>query len=297
MKDLGSSLLCGASISAMTIALALSASPAAAGPLPANGQYTAGSGTISKKGTTGLTIDQSSRTGIINWQSFSVGQKNAVQFNNGSGATLNRVTGGDPSKIAGSLNATGSLYVINSAGVIVSGTGKVVTGGNFVGSTRDISNSDFLSGKNQFSGTSSGNVSNAGTITSTNGDVALIGNNVSNSGNVSAANGTASLNAGNNVLLQPSGSPILVQGGSGTATNSGTISAAQAQLNAAGGNVYALSGNNGGVIRATGTSTIDGHVWLTSGSGNVSTDGTVAVANADGSGGTVTARAANIVIS
>ncbi|MGF6934372.1 large exoprotein involved in heme utilization and adhesion [Paraburkholderia sp. UCT70] len=57
-------------------------------------------------GTTSLTIDQSSSRGVIDWHSFSIGNGNTVAFNNGSGASLNRVTGGDPSSILGKLTAT-----------------------------------------------------------------------------------------------------------------------------------------------------------------------------------------------
>jgi filamentous hemagglutinin family protein len=298
--SVGSALRCGVSTRAMVLALtaplvvAAPLSCARAGALPANGSYVTGSGTIAKKGTTGLTINQSSSTGIINWKTFSIGQGNAVQFNNGKGATLNKVTGGDPSTIAGSLKATGSIYLINPEGVIVSKTGKVLTTGSFVASTRSISNNDFMSGDYQFTGTSKTNVSNAGSITSTNGNVALIGSSVANSGTIIAEHGSASLDAGNNILLKPAGSPVLVSGGSGSVTNSGTIVSAQAQLDAAGGNVYALSGNNGGVIRATGTSTINGHIWLTSGTGNVTTSGTIAASNANGSGGAVDITGANI---
>ena len=270
----------------------------AGGALPASGAYVSGSGTIAKAGKSGLTIDQSSATGIIDWNSFSIGRKNSVTFDNGSGATLNRVTGGNLSTIAGSLKATGSLYLINPQGMIVSGTGRVLTGGNFVGSSRDLSDDDFAHGKRRFTGTSKGAVVNQGTIRSSNGDVALIGSSASNSGILSASHGSASLDAGDNILLAPAGSNshILVSGGRGNVTNSGTIAAAQAQLDAAGGNVYALSGNNGGIVRATGTSTIGGHVWLTSNSGNVSISGTVAATNANGSGGTIEATGANLSV-
>lgn len=280
------------------IPLVTGASSAWAGNiLPTSGHYVAGTGAIAKRGSSGLSINQSSATGIIDWSSFSIGKGNSVQFNNGVGATLNRVTGGNLSTIAGSLKATGSLYLINPQGVIVSGSGKVVTGGSFVASSRDESDVDFLGGKRKFSGASNGKVSNVGTIKSANGDVALIGSSVSNSGSMSAANGTASLNAGNQVLLAPAGSRILVSGGTGSASNSGTLAAAQAQINAAGGNVYALAGNNGGIVRATGTKSVDGHVWLTSGSGNLTVAGNVTATNADGSGGAVTTRANNIVVS
>ena|ERR1700742_4812182 len=82
------------------------AAQAGGGALPNGGKYVAGSGTISSAGSS-LTVNQSSTTGIINWNGFSIGAGNSVAFNNGSGATLNRVTGGNLSQIAGSLTATG----------------------------------------------------------------------------------------------------------------------------------------------------------------------------------------------
>jgi len=265
--------------------------------LPTGGHYVSGTGSIAKKGAKGLSIDQASTTGIIDWSSFSIGKGNKVQFNNGAGATLNRVTGGNLSTIDGSLQATGSLYLINPQGVIVSRSGRVVTGGGFLASTREESNADFLGRRRKFVGRSNGTVSNDGTIRSANGDVTLIGSEVSNTGNLAAKNGTASLNAGNRVLLVPAGGRILVSGGSGSASNSGTLQSAQAQINAAGGNVYALAGNNGGIVRASGTSTVDGHVWLTSKAGNVTISGKVAATNIDGSGGAITARGNTILIS
>jgi large exoprotein involved in heme utilization and adhesion len=70
----------------------------------------AGSGAIASQGN-GLLITQPGSThGVIEWNSFSIGRNNRVAFDNGSGATLNRVTGGSPSAILGKLTATGSLY-------------------------------------------------------------------------------------------------------------------------------------------------------------------------------------------
>ena len=275
----------------------LAAPPAFGGPLPTGGQYVAGQGTITGA-TNGLTINQATSRGIINWQGFSIGTGNTVQFNNGAGATLNRVIGTDISKISGQLNATGSVYLINPQGVVIGPGGKVVTNGSFVASTRDVSNSAFMGGGAlTASGTSNGDVVNAGTITSQNGDAILVGRSVRNSGTIKAPNGTAAMAAGNQILLQPVGGDprIAVSGGTGDVTNSGTVSAAQAQLSAAGGNVYALAGNNGGIVSATGTKTINGHVWLTAG-GSAEVSGTIAATNADGSGGVVTVRGTDIKV-
>ncbi len=287
-------LISGVSYLALSASLAFAPSlnnAFAAGATPSGGQFAAGAGAIAPTAN-GLSITQSTSRGIIDWQSFSIGQGNAVNIANGSGATLNRVTGGDISNIAGSLTSTGSVYVINPAGIVVMPSGQVVTTGSFVASTRDVSNSSFMAGGAQnFKGTSTGTVVNQGSITSANGDVILIGQSVTNSGQISAPNGTVGLAAGDDILLQPSSDPeIVINAGTGDATNSGNIAAAQAELAAAGGNVYALATNNGGVIRATGSATKDGHVYLTAG-GNVTVAGTVSATNADGSGGTVKAIA------
>jgi filamentous hemagglutinin family protein len=283
---LSASLVCG------TAHLAL------AGGLPSGGTYVAGSGTIGGTGH-GLTIDQSTSRGIIDWKSFSIAGGHSVQFDNGSGATLNVVSGSDLSKIAGGLHATGSVFLINGNGVVISASGKVVTGGSFIASTRPTDTAAFMAGDPlRFSGNSSGAVENAGHITSSGGDAILIGDSVSNSGAISAPRGTAGLAAGNDILLQPAGSgaPISVRAGHGDVRNTGAIAAVQAELAAANGNVYALAGNAGG-IEATGTRTVGGHVWLTSNAGGTRISGTVSARDADGTGGTIVATGRSVALS
>ncbi|WP_339613877.1 MBG domain-containing protein [uncultured Parvibaculum sp.] len=272
----------------------------AADGLPTGGHFTAGTGSIAGDGSA-LAVSQSSNTGIIDWNSFSIGSGRSVAIDNGSGATLNRVTGSDLSRIDGLFSATGSAYLINRNGIVVGPGGQVITGGSFVGSTRDISNEDFLTGgAGRFSGTSSGDVVNQGTIRAEGGDAVLIGRSVSNSGSIDAPSGTAAMAAGNDVILQPVGGDrrIYIQGsaGDGNVTNDGAVAAAQAELAAAGGNVYALAGNTDGVIRATGSATKDGRILLTAG-GDISVAGKLAATDADGSGGAVSVRGANIDMS
>jgi filamentous hemagglutinin family protein len=269
--------------------------------LPRGGAYVAGAGSIATAGN-GVTINQSSARGIVNWQSFSIGAGNKVQVNNGSGATLNRVTGGNLSRIEGQLSATGSVYVINPSGVVVGPNGRVVTGGSFVASTRDVANGAFMAGGTQtFSGTSTGTVTNAGKIVSQGGDVVLIGEAATNTGAISAPNGTAALAAGTTVVLSAASGPggIYVApdpAAKGDATNSGRIKAAAAELASAGGNVYALSGNRAGLIQATGIKTIDGQVWLTAPGGATTVSGTVTARNADGAGGTIVANGKSLTV-
>jgi filamentous hemagglutinin family protein len=275
------------------VALA-SASANAAPPLPSGGNFVAGSGAISS-GAQSVTVNQTTSRGVIDWSSFSIDSGKSVNFNNGKGATLNRVTGGDPSTILGNLNATGSVYLINPQGVLVGSSGVVATGGRFVASTLNVGNDAFMAGGPlTFTGNGTGTVVNLGKIGSSGGDVILVSRRtVLNQGSIDAPNGTAELAAGSQVLLQDSssGQQVFVQTGSrGNVTNSGAISAAQANLQAADGNIYALAGNTS-AIRATGTATRDGHVWLVADNGGVRVRGTLGANNADGNGGTVETRA------
>ncbi|MEQ1407292.1 MBG domain-containing protein [Neorhizobium sp. Rsf11] len=240
--------------------------------IPSGGSFIRGSGSV--EGTaSGLLINQTSATGIIEWGSFSIGSGAAVHFDNGSGATLNRVTGNLGSRIDGSLTATGSLYLVNGAGIVVGESGMISTGGSFFASTHDVANEDFLDrGPMTFAGRSTASVVNLGTISSKAGDVALIARAVENKGSISAENGTVGLVAGYEILAKDkadeNGLFAVVVGGSDTqATNSGAIAAANSELRANGGNVYALAGNTGGVVKATGVTSEGGRIFLTAGEG------------------------------
>ncbi|OJB18333.1 filamentous hemagglutinin [Burkholderia ubonensis] len=274
----------------LALSFGLPASVHAAGPLPGGGQFVAGAGSIAGNGTS-LTINQTSSRGVIDWTSFSIGSGNRVTFKNGTGATLNRVTGGDPSSILGTLTATGSVYLINPQGIVVGPGGVITTGGRFVATTLDTDNTAFMAGGPlTFSGNSNASVVNLGKIGSSGGDVFLIARSaVDNRGSIGAPNGTAELAVGQTVLLQDAsgGRQVFVQTGSGgTVLNRGAIEAAQISLQAADGNVYALAGNHE-VLRATGTATRDGHIWLVADSGTVKLANPIRATNADGSGGTV----------
>ena len=176
--------------------------PAIAQSLPTGGTVASGNVSISSTSPTSLTISQSSRTGIVNWSSFSIGQGNQVQFNNGSGATLNRVTGNVPSSINGVLSATGSVYLVNPSGVVVGPSGVIKTGGSFVASTLDVKDAEFRAGGSlTFSGNSNASVVNLGKIGSSKGDVVLIARQVRNDGSLTARNGTAAMASGSEVVL------------------------------------------------------------------------------------------------
>ena len=126
-------------------ALMLLPRPALAGPT--GGTVVAGSAAIQQSGTT-TNINQSSNSAIINWQGFSIGARETVNFNqpSASSATLNRVIGNETSVIDGALNANGQVFIVNSAGVLF-GKGSQVNVGGLVASTLDISNANFMAGQ------------------------------------------------------------------------------------------------------------------------------------------------------
>ena len=260
---------------------------------PAGGHVVSGTVAIGTSGTT-TTISQSSGKAIIDWTGFSIGQGQTVQFNNGTGATLNRVTGGNLSSIDGLLSATGSVYLINPNGVIIGKTGVVKTGGTFVASTLDINDADFLKGGDlTFDGLSGASVINLGQVGSLGGNVAFMAGTVENEGSVTAANGVVGLLAGHSILMRDQsvdgGNFAVLSGGADTSvTNSGAIKAAAVELRVADGNIYALAGNTDGFINATGVGTVGGKVWLTAGDdGSVTASGRITAVQASGDGGTV----------
>ena len=262
---------------------------------PTGGAVVAGSATIGSAGST-LTINQSTQNAIINWRQFSIASGELTKFlvPNSSSATLNRVLGGNPSAIYGTLQSNGILYLVNPSGIVVGPSGRIDTAG-FLASTLDISNEQFLAGGDlNFAGRSNASIDNEGTIHASSGDVYLIANQVNNNGTLSAPQGRVGLAAGSNVLYQPVGAlHLFIQSNPfGTTqavgiTNSGTVQAAAAELKAAGGNAYALAINNSGVIAATGYKKVDGHVFLLADGGNITNSGQISARTASGNGSTI----------
>ncbi len=123
---------------------------AASPTVPSGGTFSAGTGNVAR--APGLvTIRQASSRGIIDWSNFSIGTGGRVLFLNGAGATLNRVTGNQLSLILGSLESTGTIYLINPQGVLIGPNGRIKTGGDFVASTLSLRASSFMAGGLWFS--------------------------------------------------------------------------------------------------------------------------------------------------
>ncbi|MEN9840809.1 MAG: hypothetical protein RL376_609, partial [Verrucomicrobiota bacterium] len=281
------------------LCVALASHQLTAGPLPSGATVVNGELRIQTAGTR-MDINQSSKFGIVNWDSFNVGAGHAVNFNNSSGATLNRVTGLDASSINGRLTATGSLFLINRNGIIIGADGQVLTGGAFVASTLDISNADFLRGGGfSLFGNSPKGVTNLGKISSTTGDVLLAGYTVSNLGTINAPAGRVGLAAGTQIDVVTDAGwlngayAVSLGERDHKVSNEGRIQALAAELRTFNGNIYALAGNNTGLIQATGVTEKDGRVYLTAANGTVQSTGTVSATRGT-DGGDIRIEAANV---
>ncbi len=256
---------------------------ATAHALPTGGAVAAGSATLSSTATK-LTVTQTSQDVILNYQSFSIGTGETVQFvqPNSKSVALNRVLGSDASVILGSLTSNGKVFLVNPNGILF-GKGAQVNVGGLVASTLDITNANFMAGNYKFSGTSANAVLNQGAITAADGGyVALLGANVSNQGAIIANLGSVVLAGGSAVTLDVAADGLLnvtVDQGvvDALVANGGLIRADGGQVlmtTQAAGLLLRTVVNNTGVIEARSIGGKDGTISLlgdaVSGSVNVS---------------------------
>ncbi|MCZ8099378.1 MAG: MBG domain-containing protein, partial [Burkholderiales bacterium] len=269
--------------------------------LPKGGTVAAGAASISTAGPA-MTVTQTSDRAIVNWQSFSVGQPNSVNFvqpSSGS-AVLNRVTGSTTSTIAGSLTGNGQVFLVNPNGIAITPTGSVKVGGGFVGSTLGIGDDDFMGNRLRFSGTSAGTVANSGSIEAgTNGFVALLSNGgVRNEGTISVPTGKVALGAGSAVTLDPTGTGFMQILAPSTVTEGGPLVDAGGRITADGGRIEiaARSADKAvrdlvkvsGTLSASSVRRDGGAIVLDAGpSGRVRVTGRVEAKSAAGKGGSV----------
>jgi hypothetical protein len=175
----------------------------------------------------------------------------------------------------GQLASNGRVFLINPNGIVF-GAGSQINVAGLVASTRDISNSDFLAGRNLFHA-APGNtaaVANYGVIQSASGTpVYLIGHNVTNGPGalIQASNGQVVLAAGQSISIVDGRNPsvsLTVSAPENQALNLGQIIASgggismwAAQVRQAGSlNVDAVNGPGGTILlKATGRTTLEGN--------------------------------------
>ncbi|MBI4707382.1 MAG: filamentous hemagglutinin N-terminal domain-containing protein, partial [Candidatus Omnitrophica bacterium] len=161
-----------------------------------------------------MTINASDRA-IVNYKSFSIAEHETVNvlLPDSSSQILNRVVENNTSNIFGNLFCNGILFLVNPAGINVGPNANVQSAG-LVFSTRDITNSNFLSSNYVFEKTSNEALDylllNQGNITITNaGFGVFIAGAIENSGIITANLGTIAMAAGDLVTLSLAGSEFI----------------------------------------------------------------------------------------
>ncbi|QCI67506.1 beta strand repeat-containing protein [Phreatobacter stygius] len=264
----------------------ISASAAYGQALPTGGTVASGGVTIATPSATQMTINQSTGSAVVNWQSFSVGAGSTVNIvqPSASSALLNRVTGNTPSTISGQVNANGQVFLVNPNGIAITRSGAVNAAG-FVASTLGISDEDFNAGRRNFTGNgASAAVSNAGAITiSRGGYAALIGGSVDNAGTISVPLGRVGLGSGERATLDLSGDGFLQVALPTKASGNGALVSHSGWISADGGRVEIRAAqardavrqavNLSGVVEARSVSGRQGEIVLGGGDGAVSVTG------------------------
>lgn len=180
---------------------------------PQGGVVQAGSASIVKTSAVRTDIIQASDRAVINWQSFSIGAGELVNFQqpSASSAVLNRVIGIDPSVILGRLTANGQVFIVNPNGVFFGQNSRLDVGG-LIATTANISTANFMSGRLAFDDVTNRRamIVNEGTITAADGGlVALIAPGVSNQGVIRANLGRVALASGNAFTLDLYGDKLV----------------------------------------------------------------------------------------
>lgn len=280
---------------------ALACIPAMVNAGPTGEEVVAGSAAVSRPDADTTYIHQGTDQAILNWQSFSIGGREYVQFFQPDpvSVALNRVVGGNPSEILGHLSANGLVFLVNPRGVFF-GHGAQVDVGALVASVLDIKNEDFLAGRYVFArgadtpeGTS---VVNAGTIHAQDGGfVVLAGDKVTNENLIQARLGTVVLASGSKVTLDVGETGLVDFAVDEAAVNSLAGVENTGQIIADGGRVLmtaklaeglvATAVNNEGLIRAHSIEEKDGAIYLTAAGGSVSNSGALDAAGEAGRGG------------
>ena len=172
--------------------------------LPSGGHIHAGGAHIDISGANML-INQSSQRAVIDWKNFNIGKGASVHFNqpNSAAATLNRITGADPSHILGRIKAPGQVFISNGNGVYF-GRSASVDVGSLVATTMNIDIEDFMNGQLRFlQGKGSGEVINEGELRAKfEGFIALLAPEVRNQGLIFAEKGTVALASGEMIELE-----------------------------------------------------------------------------------------------
>jgi len=232
--------------------IAAACAPAMAGPEGA--QVVRGQVNITRNGAE--TLIRAGNNSIINYKSFNIGSSETVRFVQPSSTSrvLNRITSSAPTRIDGNLIANGRVYIINPAGVVF-GNGARVDVNALYAAGGKLSNTDFLAGRNNFTGLT-GTVENQGTITAK--FAGLVGQQVFNSGTINAPQGTVVMASGSDVMIGERTGNVFVRikGPSGDAKtgigteNTGVVNASGGRVIIGAGDIYSIAVRAAGTVKA-----------------------------------------------
>lgn len=223
-------------------------------------------------GRTNVTVEQTDQKAILTWDNFNVGRETDLTFVQGAAdwVVLNRVRDASPSQIHGSVNAKGTVLILNQNGILFGGVSSVNVR-NLVASSANITNDDFLNRgiysrlegiENyfpSFTGAGGAITVEAGarikthaptSATQGGGYVLLMGTAVTNAGSIATPKGQTLLSAGDDFVIRKGYGTeanqysttrgnevrgiINADSASGAVTNSGLIEAAQGDITLAG---------------------------------------------------------------
>lgn len=261
--------------------------------LPIGAKVVNGTVNIDDTKANNLFLNQGTEQAIINWDSFDIGRDAKVTFSMPStnSSVLNRIISGDATTIAGALAANGRVFILNKNGVIFSETASINVD-SLVASSLNLTDSNFLLGKYNFSGTGElGEIINSGSIKGR--SLAFIAPIIKNSGTIeSQGKASVSFLASDDVAIDFNGDGLitysvkkstvetmianegLIEIGSGViALDTSTANDVRAQI------------INTGDIIATNVTERDGKIYLSSGdNGQSLVDGNIKIESNDVSG-------------
>ncbi|KAL1018748.1 filamentous hemagglutinin N-terminal domain-containing protein [Haemophilus influenzae] len=245
---------------------------------PQNENVVFGTATVSQTENK-MTINQTTPTTQINWDSFDIGKKKEVQFTQptANSVAYNRVIGGNASHIQGKLTANGKVYLANPNGITITKGAEINVAG-LLATTKDLEQISESGNSYQFTRKAKdgqelkeGQVLNQGKITAQD-FVVLNGDKVINEGEINVEknavnNGKVYLSSGEDFTFTLPDSVISValedNAVQGIVKNEGIIKAGEITLSAKG-RKQALDSLvvNNGVLEATKVSNRKGKIVL-----------------------------------
>jgi filamentous hemagglutinin family protein len=240
--------------------------------LPQGGQVVGGAASMNQPDAGTLNVTQTTDRAIIDWNSYNIGAGESVWYGMpGAGSiSLNRVTGGNASRIYGQLSGNGKIYLINPQGIVF-GQGSHVDVGGLLATTGDIDNGAFMAGTPMRFDGAAGAITNDGDIAVAPGGYAILAApTVANNGTISAPGGQIGLAGARAFVVDPVGDNLLtlspdpaqfnlnVANTGHLAAGGGRIALTTQQTDAA----YASVVNAGGLIEANTFQNVGGHIVL-----------------------------------